>query len=103
MLMLWTAVITGLINVGLMVHCAYFWYHAWRWYHSPAAHALTISCVFIALLAGVGAFSTLSSVLRSEIDMATIALVMSSLTFLYALVQFLFTRGYFTKENVDGV
>jgi hypothetical protein len=103
MLMLWIAAVTGLINAGLMAYCAYFWYHAWRWYQSPAAHALTISCVFIALLAGVGAFGSLTEILRSETHMATISIVMSGLTLLYTLVQFLFTRGYFTKENFDGV
>ena len=103
MLILWIAVIIGLINVGLMAHCAYFWYHAWRWYHSPAAHALTISCVFIALLAGVGSVGTLAEIIRSDTHMVTVSIVMSGLTFLYSLVQFLFTRGYFTKENFDGV
>ena len=103
MLVLWIAVVIGLVNVGLMTYCAYFWYRAWRGYHSPAAHALTISCVFIALLAGIGTIGSLGEILRSETHMATISLVMSGLTFLYVLVQFLFTRGYFTKENFDGI
>ena len=96
------SVIIGFINIALMSYCAYFWGRAWRKYDSPAAHALTISCVFIAMVAVLGSAGTLSEILQKETHIANISVVMSSLTFLYALVQFMFTRGYFTKENLDG-
>ena len=100
MLELWIAFIIGVANVILLSYCARFWYRVWRKYDSPSAHAMTISCLFVVLLAAVGSYGTLRELLQNNNDMANISLFMSSFTFFYAVVQLAFTRGYFSKGEV---
>ena len=97
---MWIAVIVGVANAFILSYCARFWFQVWRKYDSPSAHAMTIGCVFVAVLAAVGAFGIFSRLLQNSSDMATISLFMSSVTFVYALIQLLFTRGYFNKGEV---
>ena len=100
MVELWIASIIGVANVILVSYCAWFWFRVWRKYDSPSAHAMTISCLFIVLLAAVGSLGTARQILQNHTDIAKIALLMSSFTFLYAVVQLAFTRGYFNKGEV---
>ncbi len=100
MLELRIAFLIGVANVILLSYCARFWYGVWKEHDSPAAHAMTISCVFIVLVAAVGSYGTGRAILQNDDTMATISLVMSSFTFLYGTVQLMFTRGYFSKGEV---
>ena len=100
MVELWIALIVGVANVILLLYCARFWYRIRREHDSPAAHAMTVSCLFIALVASIGSFGTGRAILQNDDTMATISLFMSSFTFLYGTVQLMFTRGYFSKGEV---
>ena len=100
MLELWIAFIIGIANVILLSYCARFWYRVWHKCDSPSACAMTISCLFIVLIAAIGTYGTGRAILQDDNSMANISLFMSSFTFFYAVVQLAFTRGYFSKGEV---
>ena len=100
MLELWIAFIIGIANVILLSYCARFWYRVWHKCDSPSAYAMAISCLFIVVLAIIDTCRAAWELLRNNGDVATLLLVYVSFTFLYAVIQLLFVRGYFSKGEV---
>lgn len=102
MFQLYLAISFGTLNIIFMSYVTYFWYCAWRDHNSPAAHALTVSSIFITVIVFVGLVGTAIDTIGKDAHMKNTSLLMAGLTFVYVGVQVMLTRGYFNKEKNNG-
>jgi len=93
--------VMGILSVFLLGHATFFWFRIWKERHSSSAHAMTISLILVLGLSVIGLIHTITDALQKGLDEVNISLLMSSFTFIYSIVQVLFTRGYFLKGEME--
>jgi len=102
MTMLYLSVALGIINCIIMSYVTLYWYRAWVRNGLYSGHALTIGSLFIALISMISALGAAAEIISGTEHIAPIFVSRSFLTFFYAVIQIMFTKGYFNKEKDNG-